>query len=78
MKVEWDGKSMNFDGDDWRGRRIKITPNTDEISIEHGPEHVHICLPRPGLTVTMMQALEDQGKTNVRELVNRLDRMRAR
>jgi uncharacterized protein (DUF736 family) len=38
---------MSFEGQDWCGKKITITPNTNEMSIEHGPEYVHIRLPDP-------------------------------
>jgi hypothetical protein len=53
VKISWDGRSMSFDGDDWRGKRVTVTPNTEELSIEHSPTGIHIRLPRPDLTVVV-------------------------
>jgi len=55
MIVHWDGNSMVFEGQDFRGRRVTITPNTDELSIEHSPTEIHIRLPKPELVSVIQQ-----------------------
>jgi hypothetical protein len=45
---------MSIDGADLAGRRLIITPNTDEISIEVSSTAVHVRLPDPKMAAIVV------------------------
>jgi hypothetical protein len=47
VTIGWDGKALSFDGQDWRGKRVEIIPDTNGVSIEHDATSVRIRLPNP-------------------------------
>lgn len=55
MMLNWDGRSATLNGADWRGKRIKITPNTNVISIECAPDEIHIRLPSPEVASSVQE-----------------------